>query len=108
MFVYLCLPLTWIEDLFKSSIHIFGNFLNHTGKFGKFKLLKKLPLMEMSKMLQNGSKISILFVGEILLVRLVVIQHGCFPEVSKLYGTKNNCTIQLGVIYVPVLQHRAH
>ncbi len=66
-------------------------------------------LNRLSKMLRNGSKFSILFVGKILLVRLVVIPlYGCFPEVSKLYGTKNNCTIQLGVIYVPVLQHRAH
>ncbi len=48
--------------------------------------------MELSKMLQNGSKFSILFVGEISEVSLVVIpslcQHGCFPEVSKLFGTK--------------------
>jgi hypothetical protein len=54
---------------------MFGNLLNHTGKFGEFYTSKnkKLPIMQMSKMLQNGSKFSILFVGETLWVSLVII-----------------------------------
>jgi len=63
-------------------------------------------------MLQNGSKISILFVGEILRVSLVVIPlyvgMVAFQKCQSSMG-QNKCIIQLGVIYVPVpLQHQAH
>jgi hypothetical protein len=50
---------------------IFGTI---QGNLVNFTLQKKtLPEMEMSKMLQNGSKFSILFVGEISQVSLVII-----------------------------------
>jgi hypothetical protein len=65
----------------------------------------------MSKMLQNGAKFSLLFVGEILLVRLVVIPlYVSMVAFQKCQSSmaQNNCIIQLGVICVPVLQHQAH
>jgi hypothetical protein len=68
--------------------------------------------MEMSKMLQNSSKFSILFVGEILRVSLVVIPvYVSMVALQKCQSSmaQNKCIIQLGVIYVPVPpQHQAH
>jgi hypothetical protein len=64
--------------------------------------------MEMSKMLQNGSKLSILFVGEIWQVGLVVIPVYVSMVAFQSSLGQNNCIIQLGVICVPVLQHQAH
>lgn len=83
-----------------------GNLVNFT------LLKKKLPIMEMSKMLQNSSKFSILFVGEILRVSLVVIPvYVSMVALQKCQSSmaQNKCIIQLGVIYVPVPpQHQAH
>lgn len=62
-------------------------------------------------MLQNGSKFSFLFVGEIWQVSLVVIpvyvRMVAFQRCQSSLG-QINCIIQLGVICVPVLQHQAH